>query len=429
MALLDVLLTADCTRLEVAHVNFKLRGEESDGDETFVQAYCQQKQLPFHVAHFDTRQYAEDNGLSIQMAARALRYDWLEHVRKAQQLHLIATAHHQDDQAETILFQILQGTGLEGLKGMTSKNGAIIRPLLHVSRKEIEAYILEKGLQYRDDSSNDSTYYKRNFIRHEVMPLLEQINPSIKATLDNFGERMRQTNILFQEQVDRIRRKMLQPWKDGHRLYLTYILQHPSADTLLFELLKDFGVSSKQSADIMQTLTGKKQQNASGQVFLTADYRLITDDRSVFILPLVTERTQRLVWEIMPSKMVFNEYELSCRKVPIQELNMKTSARYAYLDAAKLNKPLMIRYPETGDYFYPMGMGKAQNVEKPGKKKLSKFFKDIKLSVAERELTPVLFCGEQLVWVIGHRIDDRFKVTDNTKEVWVLQLPPMDRGA
>lgn len=425
MALLDVLLAAGCTHLEVAHVNFKLRGEESDGDEAMVQAFCKQYQLPFHVAHFETQKYAVTNGLSIQMAARTLRYDWLEQKRKERKLHLIVTAHHQDDQAETILFNILQGTGLEGLKGMTQKNGVVIRPLLHISRKEIDTYIDQRGISYRDDSSNDSTYYKRNFIRLEVMPLLEQINPSVKATLDNFGERMRQTNSLFQEQVERIRKKVLQPWKDGHRLYLTYILQHPSTETLLYEMLKDFGVSSKQSMDIMQTLSGKKQQNASGQVFLTAEYRLITDDRSVFILPLVTERTQRMVWDTMPARMVFNEYDITCRKVPMQELNMKSSARYAYLDAAKLNMPLLIRYPETGDYFYPMGLGKAQNAEKPGKKKLSKFFKDIKLSVAERERTPLLFNGEQLVWVIGQRIDDRFKVTEHTKDVWVLQLPPM----
>lgn len=424
MALLHGLIKAGCYHLEVAHINFGLRGEESDADEQFVKAFCLEKGIPCHCSHVDTATYAAERKLSIQMAARELRYARLETLRKERNLHFIVTAHHMDDQAETILFNIIQGTGIDGLKGMTARSGYVIRPLLGVDRAQIDAYIAKYQVSYREDSSNEQTYYKRNFIRHKIMPLLRELNPTVVQSLGGLGERMYQAGILYHNGIDKIRKKLLVPWKEGHKLHFIYLLQHPASDTLLYELLHPFGVSPDLSGEIMLTISGSKKENASGQQFLTGTHRILSDKRCLYILPLVSERQSLLRLDKWPGSIVFNEWKINVRIAPINKVNMKSSGRFAYLDADKITFPLTIRYPEQGDYFYPFGMSKPNHPGKTGKKKLSKFFKDIHLPVAEREYTPLLFSGDRLIWVVGQRIDDRFKVSDQTKEVVILSFPP-----
>ncbi len=422
MALLHAFVSAEFSKIEVAHCNFQLRNEESDGDEIFIRDYCQKHNIPFHTVRFETSVFAKENSVSTQMAARTLRYEWLETVRKERQLHLIAVAHHQDDQVETILLQLIQGTGIHGLKGMLAKNDKIVRPFLNISRQEINQYVEENKISYREDSSNNSTYYKRNFVRHEISPLLKKINSNYLQELSEFSQRMQESEFLFNEQVEKIRKKVLVPWKEGYQLYLTYLLNHPACNTLFHEMLTPFGLGKEQIKELLLTAKGLKKENASGQTFYSGTHRMIMDKKSLFILPLENELTSLLTYDKWPNQIIFNDYKIDVRLQPVSKVNMHQSSRHAYLDADKINFPIQIRFPETGDYFYPFGLGKAKNAEKAGKKKLSKFFKDIKLSVAERERIPVIKSGERILWIVNHRIDDRYKVTESTKNVVVLLI-------
>jgi tRNA(Ile)-lysidine synthase len=422
MTLLHALLQAAFSGIQVAHCNFKLRGQESDEDEAFVMAFCKDHQLPFHRTSFDTNQYAAENGLSIQMAARKLRYEWMETIRKKHQLDLILTAHHADDLAETILFNLVQGTGISGLKGMQPKQGCICRPWLYIPAAVIKDYSDKNLIAYREDSSNASTKYKRNFLRHEIIPQLETLNPNLITEWASFSQRMSDTEVLMMEQVRRIQSKALVPWKNGYRLHVSYTLQHPAAATLIYEFLKKFGCSAGLVAEILDVFRGLKRNNASGQLFASATHRFFLEKNSIYILPIESHRDELISFSGLPHQMIFNEFKIDVRRQPIHEVNVKQDPRYAYFDAALLDFPLVLRYPKTADYFYPLGMSKPGNPSKTGKKKLSKFFKDIKLPLAEREATPVLFSGERLAWVLGQRSDDRFKITAQTKEVICLVI-------
>lgn len=417
MALLHGLLNCGFSHVEIAHANFQLRGEESDGDEKFVSDFCNSKGIIFHTISFETALKAKSEGVSTQMAARTLRYEWLEQLRKDRKLDLILTAHHANDQVETVLMNLVHGTGIRGLKGMEAKNGYVVRPLLGLKSVEILEYIQQNQIKYREDSSNESDKYKRNFIRHQIIPGMEQLNPNLMDEMLAFSQRMKEVETLFLVQVDKMKSRALKPWKNGHILHFIFLQIHSSFKTILFEILKDFDCSQDQVAEVMAVIGGEKKENASGQTFFTATHRLILDKKTLYILPLISERTELLSWTALPHQIVFNEYKIDVRRQPIAEVNAKRNERYVYFDADLIEMPLSVRYPKIGDYFYPLGLGKAMNSEKAGKKKLSKYFKDIKLPLAEREQTPVLFSGEKLIWVIGHRLDDRFKITPRTQNV------------
>ncbi|HUH72934.1 MAG TPA: tRNA lysidine(34) synthetase TilS [Chitinophagales bacterium] len=422
MALLFGLMQSGFNYLEVAHCNFQLREKESDDDELFIQDYCLKNNIPFHTTRFETKQVAKEKGISTQMAARDLRYEWLEKIRKENELHLIVAAHHQDDQLETVLLNLIQGTGIHGLKGMMPKNEKIVRPLLQVSRTEINQYIELNNIPYREDSSNNSTDYKRNFIRHEIAPLFNKINSNYVQEISDFSKRMAQSAVLFDEQIQKIRKKVLVPWKEGHQLFINYILLHPACDTIFHEILSPFGLKRDQIQEILLTAKGLKKKNASGQTFYSEQFRFVMDKKSLFILPIDNEIQSLITYDKWPNQIIFNEYKIEVRLQPIAKVNIKKSDRYAYLDADKIHFPIQIKYPETGDYFYPFGMGKAKNPEKAGKKKLSKYFKDEHISVAERERIPILKSEEKIVSLIGLRIDDRFKITECTQNVVVLVI-------
>ena len=422
MALLYAFIQCKFEKIEVAHCNCNLRGEESDEEEAFVRNYCKQNHIPFHSKSFQTTAYSKEKNISIEMAARELRYHFFEEVRKKRELHLIAVAHHQDDQLETILLNLLQGTGIHGLKGMLEKNNQIVRPLLKVSREEINQYISKNNIPYRDDSSNEADDYKRNFIRNQISPLLQNINVNYLKEVSDFSERMVETEFLFNEQIQKIRAKTLKPWKEGYELYIHYLLNHPACNSLFHEILSPFDLSKKQITELILTIQGTKKKNASGQQFFSDSHRFILDKKKLYILPAEVNTTSMLSFEQMPKNISFNEYKITIRKVPINKLHIKKSEQYAFLDADKITLPLLITYPQTGDYFYPYGMGKQKNSEKVGKKKLNKFFKDISLPIAVRERTPIIKSGEKIIWVVGYRIDDRFKITEDTKEAIVFHI-------
>lgn len=422
MVLLSSFIHCEFDNIHVAHCNFKLRNDASDKDQKLVKDFCSAHNISFHTIDFETSKFAKEHGISTQMAARELRYNWLEEIRLKHQLHLIISAHHRDDQVETVLLQLIQGTGIRGLKGMLHKNDKIVRPLLSISRDEINQYAEEFQVPYRDDSSNESNDYKRNFIRNKISPLLKEINNNYSQEIYDFTQRIQESIIIYDAQIDKIRKKVLVPWKEGQQLYFTYLLHHPACDTLFYELLSPFNLNKEQVKEVAITAKGLKRKNASGQNFYSKSHRLVMDKKSIFILPLDTPLTSIVAYDKWPNKIIFNEYKIDIDIKPIRKAHINKSNRYAFIDADKVEFPILIRYPEVGDYFYPYGMGKQQNPDKVGKKKLSKYFKDEKISLAERERTPILFSNQRAVWLVHHRIDDRFKVTEDTKNVVQLSI-------
>ncbi len=409
MVLVDVLLKLNYN-ISLAHCNFQLRGKESDADELFLQDFAMKHNIPFYNIKFDTKEYKQNKDVSTQMAARELRYNWFEQIRKENHYHSIAVAHHLDDQFETVLLNMTKGTGIKGLTGMQPKNGYIIRPLLEISKQEILLYAKENNIQYREDSSNATDDYQRNLIRHQVVPQLQKINPSLHNSMIDFIDRMNDYETLTNQQIEVIKKKCYSEKNGIAEIKMGFIKAHKAGQTILFHLLKDFGYNS----DVVQNIFDVKE---TGKQFFSETHRVVTDRKSLFIVPKNVERENYLSFVQLPNQIVFNNYKIQCSIVAVQELNIKPSNRYAYFDADKIEFPLLIRYYKEGDYFYPFGMSKPKTPEKVGKKKLSKYFKDEKFSLLDKENTAVLFSGEKLIWLLGHRIDDRYKVTEKTKSV------------
>jgi len=417
MVLIDVFLKSKYN-IAIAHCNFQLRGKESDEDEQFIQQFASQNNIPFHVIKFDTKAYKQSNDISTQMAARALRYEWFEKIRKENNYHCIATAHHLDDQLENILLNITKGTGIKGLTGMQAKNGFIVRPFLEVSKQQILDYAKENNIAFREDSSNASDDYQRNLIRNQVVPQLQKINPALHTSVVDFIDRMNDYEALTNTQIEIIKKKCYSEKNGIAEIKFGFIKMHIAGQTILFHLLKEFGFNSDNVNQLFQTfLSLEKLETQSGKQFFSETHRIVIDRRSLFIVPKNVERENYLSFDKIPNQIIFNNYKIQCSLVPIHELNIKTSNRYAYFDADKIEFPLLVRYYKEGDYFYPFGMSKPKTPGKAGKKKLSKYFKDEKFSLLDKENTAVLFSGEKLIWLINHRIDDRFKVTEKTKSV------------
>ncbi len=415
MVLIEVLQKLNY-KLAIAHCNFQLRGNESDEDEQFIQKFANEKKIPFHVIKFDTKTYKQNNDVSTQMAARELRYEWFEKIRKENQYHFIVTAHHLDDQLETILLNITKGTGIKGLTGMQPKNGFIVRPFLEISKQEILDYTNENKVAFREDSSNASDDYQRNLIRHQIVPQLQKINPSLHATMISFIDRMNDYEILSNEQIEVAKKKCYSEKNGIVEIKLGFIKTHKAGQTILFHLLKEFGFNSDVVNQLFQSFKTLEKLK-SGNQFFSETHRIVIDRKSLFIVPKNIEKENYLSFVQLPNQIIFNNYKIQCSMVPINEVTIKPSNRYSYFDADKIEFPLMIRYYKEGDYFYPFGMSKPKTPGKAGKKKLSKYFKDEKFSLLDKDNTAVLFSGEKLIWLVGHRIDDRYKVTEKTKHV------------
>jgi tRNA(Ile)-lysidine synthase len=415
MVLIDVLIKLNF-KIAIAHCNFQLRRNESDDDEKFIQQFASHNNLPFHVIKFDTKSYKKQHDVSTQMAARTLRYEWFEKVRIENRYHCIATAHHLDDQLETILLNITKGTGIKGLTGMQAKNGFVIRPLLEISKQEILVYAKQNNIVFREDSSNASDDYQRNLIRHHVVPQLQKINPSLHISMIDFINRMNDYETLTNQQIESIKKKCYSEKNGIAEIKLGFIKTQKAGQTILFHLLKEFGFNSDNVVQLFQSLKTLEKLYSSKQ-FYSETHRIVIDRKSLFVVPKNIDRENYLSFDMLPNQIVFNNYKIQCKLVPIQELNIKPSNRYAYFDADKMEFPLLVRYYKEGDYFYPFGMSKPKTPGKAGKKKLSKYFKDEKFSLLDKENTAVLFSGEKLIWLVGHRIDDRFKVTEKTKSV------------
>ena len=419
MVLLELLTSTDLDlEIIVAHCNFQLRGEEADQDQAFVEQIALEKKVAFLTINFDTETYAKENKLSIEEAARDLRYNWFEKIRKETSSNLIVTAHHLNDNTETLLFNITKGTGIKGLRGMLPKRGKIIRPMLEISRTEILKFAENNNIKYREDSSNNSLKYTRNLIRKNIIPELEKINTNFAKTQLKHFERFREIELLYSDILQKIKNNLFQEKKGDYYISINKLLQYRGYKTLLFELMAEYNFSNLQIEDVLSVLDSKE----SGKIFFSKTHRIVKDRKHLILSDL-----QKEIQNVFDLSKIKNKIKLPNKELiriqlkPIEKLTKISSKKhYAYLDADKLQFPLILRRWKDGDYFYPFGMNNGNGKAK--KKKIKKFFSDQKLSIVDKENVWILTSGEKIVWVVNYRTDERFKITDKTKNVYQLKF-------
>jgi tRNA(Ile)-lysidine synthase len=393
----------------IAHCNFGLRGQESEKDEAFVRALAQKYQVAFYTIGFDTKAYAKDNKLSTQMAARELRYAWFRDLCNTYQIHKLATAHHANDCLETILFNLTKGTSIAGLHGILPKQNNLIRPLLFASKENLLQYAKARGLRWREDSSNRDDDYARNLIRNQVIPSLKLINPNLESTTNITIEKLSQVEGLFNERLESLRKKIFYQQEDIYYITIQKIKEKPWAAVALYELLKPFGFNFQQIKSLLRSST------QIGKSVYTSNYQLYVD-RATWML---TTREQTIVpIENIISEEIKNvnllRKTLQLQITPRKNYQIIHNNQVAALDLDKLQFPLTIRPWQTGDSFSPLGMLK--------RKKISDFLIDQKVPLLHKQKVYVLESKGQIAWIIGYRIDNRFKITETTKQVYELKL-------
>jgi len=404
MVLLHLFQELNCD-IAIAHCNFQLRGMESFGDQEFVQNYAEVNDIPIFVTQFDTEAFANDYKLSTQVAARELRYNWFYELLENEKFDYILTAHHADDNLETFLINLTRGTGLEGLTGIPVQNDRVIRPLLFLSRQEIENYAKANKIQWREDSSNASDKYVRNKIRHHLIPVLKELNPHFMSSFLKTEGYLQESLAMVDDAANMIFQQVASEKENQIHFDLNQLLQLPNYQSYLYQWLKVYGFTAWEDIyDLVDSQSGK-------QVFAT-DYRLLKDRDSLILSPIEEKEDNEefLIHESdtevkIPLKMAFS------KAAAVLGVSNKT----IFVDADQLVFPLVIRKWETGDSFQPFGMdGKS--------KKLSKFFKDEKLSLIEKENTWLLCSNNQIVWVIGIRADERFRASNAAKNILKIEL-------
>lgn len=395
VALLRVLLALGYT-CECAHCNFHLRGEESERDELFVRQLCETLSVKLHITHFDTKTYAKNKHISIEMAARDLRYTWFESLRMECNASVIAVAHHQDDSVETLLLNLIRGTGIQGLKGISPRNGYIVRPLLQVSRTDILNYLYVLHQDYVTDSSNLQDEFKRNKIRLNVIPILQELNPSVCDSIADTADRLAEVAFIYQKEIERGMQRVVSK-KEGNIEISIHALQNEvSPSSLLFEILHPYGFNSSQIKDIYRSITTQ-----SGKCIQNSDWRVLRN-RETLILQAVNQE------EISVPKLTYEVIEIT------PDFLIPTDCSIACLDADKVIFPLSIRKWEIGDKFMPLGMN--------GKKKISDYLTDKKFSLYQKEKQFVVCSGNEIVWLVNERIDNRYRIHSQSKRALLLRV-------
>jgi len=393
----------------IAHCNFQLRGVESDDDEVFVKNLCQQYEVDFHVKRFDTAQFAQQHGLSTQMAARELRYAWFEELRRVNRYDAILTAHHQDDLLETVLLNLTRGTGLAGLHGILPKNGFLVRPLLFATRQDIENYVAENQLGWREDSSNATNDYLRNRLRHEVVPILRAINPKISAGVAELAERIVATEKIVAESMDKVAKRIIQKKVDALWIDFAALALLPSPLERLSYWLASYGFHYRQTKEIWRN---KDKQKQVGKQFMSATHTLIIDRAHWIVSPTETKQLIKHLIETNEGKRTYAGGDLEWHWLQDSGYNKKnpSNPESIYLDADLLTFPLVLRSWQAGDWFCPLGMNGKR-------KKISDFLVDQKVPRHLKNQVYVLESAHKIVWLIGFRADERFKITDTTKKM------------
>jgi len=394
----------------LAHCNFNLRGEESDGDEDFVSAFANDLGVKFFSVSFDTEDFATEQGISIEMAARKLRYDWFEKIRVENHFDYIVVGHHLDDVLETFFLNLSRGTGIRGLSGIKPKVGKIVRPLLFASRKQIEAYAAENELSFRFDSSNDELIYKRNKVRHQILPLFDELSPAFRNNLKRTIDYLKQTEEVYFKQIETERQRIVSSKADWISIDKAELKKLKPISVYLYELLRPYNFSPDIIENLLQSI------DLSGTHFFSPTHRLVVDREALIITPVDVDDVQPLLFYVEEDQD--NISEPLPMKVSVQSrtpyFKIPTEPHIAAFDYQKLNFPLVIRKWQHGEYFKPLGMS--------GFKKLSDFFIDEKYSIPEKENSWVLTSDDKITWIIGKRIDDRFKITKETEMVLLIEI-------
>lgn len=386
----------------VAHCNFQLRGDDANKDQTFVEEFCQLYSIPFYTVNFETQEFADEKGISIQMAARDLRYSWFEKIRVKHQYNYIATAHHKNDVAETMLINLANGTGIAGLKGISNKKGKIIRPLLCFNRNDVESFVTNHKVPYREDDSNKDTKYTRNLIRHQLLPTLEKINPAIIETLNSEAFHFLGDEQIIADKVSSEKERLFIKNRNGFKIEIDALKGLSSLKSYLYYFLREYNFNSADVDDLVNGLDGQ-----SGKKYTSSSHQIIKDRSFLFLNELEMFKedivTINGIEEIPFNTEVIND---------VAGLTIKKLKNLAYLDVDKIEFPLTLRLWQNGDSFQPLGMN--------GKKKISDFLIDNKISILDKQRIKVLESKGEIIWLVGERINDRYKITSKTKKALIL---------
>lgn len=396
----------------IAHCNFGLRGSESNQDEAFVAGIAETYGVRFFVKHFKTREYAGFNKISVQMAARTLRYEWFDELILTEGYKAIATAHHLDDQIETFFINVLRGTGISGLHGIMPHRTRVVHPMMFAFRRQIEEYAGDEAIAYREDSSNRSSKYVRNKIRHDLVPLLGEINPEFRKTITTTIDQIRETEILLQNHLDDIRSRIVKVTSnEAISLKISELLSLSPKEAYLYELLQPFNFNRSVTDEIADGL-----EDISGKQYFSTSHRLVKDRELLLINALGPAGSQPAAETLIDDKVSEIKKPIQLRFSQIEnnpEIAVSKNGSIAMVDASKIIWPLRLRKWKEGDTFVPFGMS--------NNKKLSDFFIDNKFSIVEKENAWLLISGNEIAWLVGHRIGNGYRVGPETKTILKIE--------
>jgi tRNA(Ile)-lysidine synthase len=408
MVMLHLFLQAK-VHIGVAHCNFQLRKEDSFEDEKLVLQEASKYDVPAYVVRFETNDYAKQHGLSIQMAARELRYNWFEQMRMMHNYTFIATAHHNDDNIETFLLNMLRKTGISGLHGIKETSENIVRPLLFADKEQIITYAKQHHIPYREDASNTNDYYRRNYIRHHIIPEFKKLNPNFTKTLLDSIHIISKQELVYKAHIEQTLKSLLLGKEDEYSVEIEKIKHLSPLDIYLFECLHPFGFNGSQVADVIRCLDTKEEK-----LFTSPSHKLLKTRDTLKIIPLGKTEIMTTILN-KPDKLLFASAGLLMETIDNDnDFSFEKSHTVAYFDLDRIIFPLQIRFWKQGDVFYPFG-GK-------GKKKLSDFFSDQKLNSVEKHTTRLLCnANGDILWIIGNRSDNRYRVTPSTRKILMLK--------
>ncbi|RAJ12566.1 tRNA lysidine(34) synthetase TilS [Arenibacter echinorum] len=387
----------------IAHCNFKLRGAESDKDEDLVRELAKDLGTEIFVTSFDTHGYMAQHKTNLQIAARELRYNWFSQIMAIHNIKTLVTAHHADDSLETFLINLSRGTGIEGLTGIPSHTNTISRPLLQFSRAEIKTYAETNAIHWREDASNENTKYLRNNIRHNIIPKLKELNPNFLENFLKTQEYLGQTQEISNYHIVQLRKQLFSKVDKIEKVKVASLLALNPTKAYLFHFFREYGFT--QWDDIYGLLSAN-----SGKEVHSNTHRLLKDRDFLLLKPKALKNSE--VFNIEEGQEAVSEH-ISLKFNTVKAIG-ETSSKIIYVDKETLKYPLTVRKCQKGDYFYPLGMS--------GKKKISKYFKDEKMDIFAKENQWLLCSGNNTVWIIGKRADDRYKITDRTKEILKITL-------
>ncbi len=397
-------------RFEVAHVNYGLRGQDSMTDEAFVKSECKHKKIHFHTKRVDTLKYAEKHKLSIQMAAREIRYSWFNELRMIHKFDCVVTAHHLNDSIETMLLNLIKGAGINGITGIKPVNDYIIRPLLFTDKNAIYSYLKDHNIKYRKDETNERDDYQRNYLRNRIIPLLQDLNPSLTQTLKNELNIFQCVADIYNTHIDNLKKQLITGTDTKKLILINSIRDLKYPEVILYDLLKDFNFNLSVLLELIKNLDGQ-----SGKEYLSPTHKILKDREYLIISPI-----DKKVANVQEFQLPFQDnntippIEIKLEITNNSNLIFSDDKNIALLNCEKVSLPLKVRKWKPGDVFYPLGAN--------GKQKLSDFFVNNKVPKTDKENTYVVMSEDEIVWVVGHRIDDRFKISPDTTSILKLTL-------